>query len=174
MVFLCRFDTAILAASFTNHEQRKGGNRPHVRTNHDSQEKGKPRNRVPHRGIVRVGGGHGRGGLGCELVELAGGDALVDPQADLLRDEHGVAVVLAEAVAELLEARRDLVEVHRLLPPVPLHHVHVAFGPPAGEEVPSNSWCARPRQPPPPSSEFEGTGERPAMGEERAGSGAET
>ena len=108
MVFLCRFDTAILAASFTNHEQRKGGNRPHVRTNHDSQEKGKPRNRVPHRGIVRVGGGHGRGGLGCELVELAGGDALVDPRADLLRDEHGVAVVLAEAVAELLEARRDL------------------------------------------------------------------
>jgi len=95
-----------------------------------------------------VGGGHGRGGLGCELVELAGGDALVDPRADLLRDEHGVAVVLAEAVAELLEARRDLVEVHRLLPPVPLHHVHfaAAFGPPAGRGLPSNTWCA----PPPP------------------------
>jgi hypothetical protein len=105
------------------------------------------------RGVVRVGGGHGRGGLGGELIELAGGDALVDPRADLLRDEHGVAVVLAEAVAELLEARRDLVEVHRLLPPVPLHHVHVVagFGPPAGRGLPSNTWCA----PPPPSAGFE-------------------
>jgi len=89
-----------------------------------------------------VGRGHGRGGLGGELIELAGGDALVDPRADLLRDEHGVAVVLAEAVAELLEARRDLVEVHRLLAAVPLDHVHL----PRRRGLPSNTLCARPRR----------------------------
>ena len=53
-----------------------------------------------------MGGGQGGGGLGGELVELAGGDALVDAGADLLCDEDGVAVVLAEAVAELLEIGR--------------------------------------------------------------------
>lgn len=77
--------------------------------------------------VVGVGGGHGGGGLGGELVELAGGDALVDAGADLLRDEHRVAVLLAEPVAELLEPRRDLVEVHRLRPPVPLHDVHLRW-----------------------------------------------
>jgi hypothetical protein len=89
-----------------------------------------------------VGRSHGRRGLGGELVELAGGDALVDPRADLLRDEHRVAVVLAEAVAELLEARRDLVEVHCLLAAVPLDHVHL----PRWRKLPSNTWCARLRR----------------------------
>lgn len=77
-----------------------------------------------HRSVVRVVGGHGGGGLGGELVELAGGDALVDAGADLLRDEDWVAVVAAEAIAQLLQPRRDLVEVHRLLTTVSLHHVH--------------------------------------------------
>lgn len=75
---------------------------------------------------------HGGGGLGGELIELAGGDALVDPGADLLRDEDGVAVLLAEPVAELLEPRGDLVEVHHLVAAVPLHHVHL---PPARTSV---------------------------------------
>lgn len=71
-----------------------------------------------------MGGGHGGGGLRRELAELAGGDALVDAGADLLRDEDRIAVLLAEAVAEPLEPRGDLVEVDRLLPPIALHHVH--------------------------------------------------
>lgn len=89
--------------------------------------------------VVGVGCGHGGGGLGGELVELGGGDAPVDAGADLLRDEDGVAVVLAEAVGELLEPRRDLVEVDGLLPPVALHHVHRAARP----GLPSNTWRAR-------------------------------
>lgn len=92
-----------------------------------------------------MGRSHGRRGLGGELVELAGGDALVDPRADLLRDEHRVAVVLAEAVAELLEARRDLVEVHRLLAAVPLDHVHL----PLRRGLQSNTWCVCAPKPPP-------------------------
>jgi hypothetical protein len=91
-----------------------------------------------------VRGRHGGGSLGCELVKLAGGDALVDPRADLLRDEDGVAVLLAEPVAELLEPRGDLVEVHHLVAAVPLHHVHP---PPARTSV---ERLARARSPPPP------------------------
>lgn len=74
-------------------------------------------------------GGHGGGGLGGELADLGGGDALVDAGAYLLRDEDGVAVLHAEAVAEFLDPSGDLVEVDRLLPAVALHHVHL---PPAG------------------------------------------
>ena len=75
-------------------------------------------------GIVRLGGGERSDGLGGELVELAGGDTHVYPDADLLRDEHGVTVLLAKPIAELLEPHRDLVEVHHLRSPVPLHDVH--------------------------------------------------
>jgi hypothetical protein len=39
-----------------------------------------------YRGLVGVGGGHGSGG---ELVELAGGDALVDAGAYLLSEGRG-------------------------------------------------------------------------------------
>ena len=38
-----------------------------------------------YRGIVRLGGGERGGGLGGELVELAGGDAHVYPDADRSR-----------------------------------------------------------------------------------------
>lgn len=70
-------------------------------------------------------GGHGGGGLGGELIKLAGSDALVDAGADLLGDEDGVAVVQGEAVAQLLEAGGDLVEVDGFLPSVSLDHVHL-------------------------------------------------
>jgi hypothetical protein len=36
-VFLCRFDTAILAASFTNHG-RKGGNQPTARQDNEGRQ----------------------------------------------------------------------------------------------------------------------------------------
>ena len=93
-----------------------------------------------HRCVVGVRGGHSSGGLGGELADLVGGDALVDASADLLCDEDGVAVLRAEAVAELLEPRGDLVEVDRLLPAVALHHVHrAAAADPAGVSgFPSN------------------------------------
>lgn len=83
--------------------------------------------------------GHGGGGLGGELTDLAGGDALVDAGADLLGDEDGVAVLHAEAVAEPREPRGDLVEVDRLLPAVALHHVHLASPPPGLSGFPSNT-----------------------------------
>lgn len=77
-----------------------------------------------YRGIVGVICGHGGGGLGGELIELAGGDALIDAGTHLLGDEHRVAVLLAEPVAQLLKPRRDLIEVDGLGPSVPLHYVH--------------------------------------------------
>lgn len=69
-------------------------------------------------------GGHGGGGFGGQLVELAGGDAFVDAGADFLGDQNGVAVICAEAITKLLEARGYFVEVNRLLPPVPLYDIH--------------------------------------------------
>lgn len=69
--------------------------------------------------------GHGGCGLRGELVELTGGDALVDAGAHLLGDKHRVTVLVAEPVAQLLEPRRDLVEVDGLVPAVALHHVHL-------------------------------------------------
>ena len=41
-----------------------------------------------HLSVVGVLGGHRRGRLGGELIELGGGDALVDANRDLLRDEN--------------------------------------------------------------------------------------
>ena len=41
-----------------------------------------------HLSVVGVLGGHGRGRLGGELIELGGGDALVDANRNLLRDEN--------------------------------------------------------------------------------------
>lgn len=69
---------------------------------------------------------HSSSSFRCQFIELAGGDALVDPGADLLSDEDGVAVIDAEAVAELLEASGNLVEVHGFLTPISLHHIHLA------------------------------------------------
>mmetsp|Transcript_58906 Transcript_58906/g.162848 ORF Transcript_58906/g.162848 Transcript_58906/m.162848 type:complete len:327 (-) Transcript_58906:3-983(-) len=64
---------------------------------------------------VRVLGGHVRGGLRGKLVELNGGDARVDALDHLEGDGRRVHILGREAVAELLDARRDLVEQHRLL-----------------------------------------------------------
>ena len=72
-----------------------------------------------------MGGTHGGDDLGDDFVELGGGDAPVDADAGLLRDERGVVVVLVEAVCKLLETRRDLVEMHHLQPHAALHRIHL-------------------------------------------------
>ena len=48
-------------------------------------------------------GGHGRRGLGGQVVELDGRDAGVDPVDDLEGDGRGVDVVHVQAIAELLD-----------------------------------------------------------------------
>lgn len=84
-------------------------------------------------------GRHSSSGLSGELIELAGGDAFVDAKANLLCHEHGIAVIGVQAVAQLLQARRDLVEVDSLAPPVPLDDVHLEFG----WGISSNGWWVR-------------------------------
>ena len=77
-------------------------------------------------GIVRVFSCHCGRNLRGEVVQLHGGHASVEAVDDLDRDLGGVNVVHVEAVAQLLDPGGDLVEVHHLLPPVPLHHSHPA------------------------------------------------
>lgn len=77
-----------------------------------------------HGSVIGVVGGHCSGSFGGQFIELAGGDALVDAGAHLLRHEDRIAVVDAEPVTQLLEAGRDLVEVHGFLTPISLHHIH--------------------------------------------------
>lgn len=81
-----------------------------------------------HASIVRVIGSQGSGSLRGQFIELTGGNALVDPGADLLRHRDRVAVLRAQPITQLLQPCGDLVEVHRLLTPVSLHHVHLRFG----------------------------------------------
>ena len=65
-----------------------------------------------------------RGGLGGEVVELERGDAVVHAEDHLLRHDHRVDVRRVEAVAQLLDARGDLVERHRLLAAISLNDQH--------------------------------------------------
>ena len=88
-----RLDTAILAASCrrTTHAHTSG---QETRTRapwggNGTDRKGRDRSKEgTYGGIVRLGGGERGGGLGGELVELAGGDAHVYPDTDLLRRLH--------------------------------------------------------------------------------------
>mmetsp|Transcript_29694 Transcript_29694/g.97086 ORF Transcript_29694/g.97086 Transcript_29694/m.97086 type:complete len:755 (-) Transcript_29694:490-2754(-) len=63
--------------------------------------------------------------LGRELVELVRRHAVVDALDHLLRDLVRLDVLGVEAVAELLDAARDLVVAHGLLLAVALHDLHV-------------------------------------------------
>ena len=65
-----------------------------------------------------------RGSLGSEVVELDGGDAVVDAGHHLLRDHHRIDVLWVEAIAELLDARGDLVKGDGLLLAIPLDDEH--------------------------------------------------
>lgn len=67
------------------------------------------------------------GRLGRKLVQLARRHARVDPRDDLLSDEDGLHILGVEAVAEVADPSRDLVERHGLLPAVALHHEHAAL-----------------------------------------------
>lgn len=117
MVLLWRLETAMRAASCDTRERRERGMHD-VSDTRGSEHRGKklfrgetsapPRkkgkNSVPvtsarvwqarvrarraHLRVVRVLGRHGRGGLGRELIELAGGDTLVHANRHLLGHQH--------------------------------------------------------------------------------------
>jgi hypothetical protein len=56
-------------------------------------------------------GGHGRGRLGGELVELAGGDALVHAHRHLLGYQHRVAEVLLKEEKKCFSEKRKAGEL---------------------------------------------------------------
>ena len=62
--------------------------------------------------------------LGRQVVERRRGHAVVDALNHLLRHPRRVHELRVEGVAELRDARGDLVEGHRLLAAVTLHHLH--------------------------------------------------
>ena len=70
-----------------------------------------------------IGSESGRG-LGRKLIKLTRGHTLVDTSTHLLGHKDGVAVLRIQAIAQLLEPRSDLIEVHRLLPTIALQHIH--------------------------------------------------
>ena len=47
---------------------------------------------------------HGISSFSGQFIEFAGGDAIVDTDIDLLKDEDRVAMVDAKTITELLEA----------------------------------------------------------------------
>mmetsp|Transcript_15211 Transcript_15211/g.45879 ORF Transcript_15211/g.45879 Transcript_15211/m.45879 type:complete len:232 (-) Transcript_15211:49-744(-) len=75
--------------------------------------------------IVRVCRSHGGGGLRSELIQLRGGDAFVDSHRHLLSDQHRVAELGRQPVAELCDPRGNLVKVNLLLATIPLDHKHL-------------------------------------------------
>ncbi len=76
--------------------------------------------------IIRMVCGHGRCSLGSEFVELARGDALVNPHADFLSNEHRITMLRVQAIAQFLEPCRDLIKMNRLLLAISLNDIHVA------------------------------------------------
>lgn len=60
-----------------------------------------------------------------KVVQLRRADAIKDTRDHLLRDNDGVDVLGVEAVAQLLDARGDLVKGHRLFLPIALDHQHL-------------------------------------------------
>lgn len=84
-----------------------------------------PIKRNTHRSIIWVVSGHGSGGFGGQFIELASGDTLVDASTDLLRHKHGVTVIDTQTITQLLQPRCYLIEMHSLLLPVSLHHIHL-------------------------------------------------
>ena len=63
--------------------------------------------------------------LGGQFIQLVGRDAVVDALDDLLGQDVGLNILAVEAVAELLDARRDLVVADDLLLAVALDDVDV-------------------------------------------------
>lgn len=75
--------------------------------------------------IVGVLRRHVRRRLARQVIELRRAHAVVHAGNYLLRDQADVDVRAIEAVAELVDARGDLVEAHGLVRPIALDHVHV-------------------------------------------------
>lgn len=77
---------------------------------------------------VGVVDGHVRRRLRREFIELGRRDAGIDSLDNLLGDGNVVDEVGVEAVAKLLDARRDLVEQNLLGTPIPLRDEHRFHG----------------------------------------------
>ncbi|KAH3661623.1 hypothetical protein OGAPHI_006472 [Ogataea philodendri] len=81
--------------------------------------------------IIRVDGGHVSGSLCSEVVELDGGDAMVNTRNDSLGDGNGFNVLRVEAVTQTGHSGGDFVEADWLFAPVSFQNVHcwcICFG----------------------------------------------
>ena len=83
---------------------------------------GDPRGKLAVVGVLRR---QERRRLRGKVVQLRRADAVKDTRDHLLRDNDRVDVLGVEAVAQLLDARGDLVEGHRLFLPIALDHQHL-------------------------------------------------
>lgn len=70
--------------------------------------------------------GHGGRNLGCQIVQLQGGDARIKAIDDLECNCWRINIVHIKPIAELLDSRRNLVEVDGLLAAIPLLDIHTA------------------------------------------------
>jgi len=70
-------------------------------------------------------GGQGSSSFRRQLIELTGGDPFIHARTHFLRHKNRVTVFGAQTVTEFLEASGDLIKVHRLLPPISLHNIHL-------------------------------------------------
>ena len=121
-MFLCRFETTILAANcietnFINLVKSTYLSKKNKITNKETKSE-------THRSVVRVVSGHGGGSFSGQFIKLACGDAFVDASTDFLGHQDWVTMLHAKSIAQLLQPRRDLVEMHRFLTPISLHYIH--------------------------------------------------
>ncbi|KAH3677659.1 hypothetical protein OGATHE_000313 [Ogataea polymorpha] len=75
-------------------------------------------------GVVGMDRGHVSGGLGCKVIQLDGGDAMIDTRDDSLGNGNGLDVLWVEAVAQSRHSGGDLVESDWLFAPVSFQNVH--------------------------------------------------
>ena len=86
-------------------------------------------NACSEHGIIRVLGRQRDSSVGSDLVQRLGADIIVDGRTRVLR--HATDVGCGNCgfdMAQFPETVRDLFEMHGLVPPVPLDHLHLVVG----------------------------------------------
>lgn len=122
--YLVRDERRLLSVFRVDVPVQRGHNRREVLVCHLVQVgDGDPRREARIVGVLRC---QVRRRLGRKVVQRHRRDAIVDTLDHLLRDRDRGHVLSAEAVAQLVDTRRDLVECHLLRAPITLHHVHGA------------------------------------------------